>query len=97
MKTQKNAQERINIEANQPDLVYVEFINIYHSLQGHLDVAAYALDWNAHEPIIASGGRDRQILLWNVDHYFNTHGKIEDDNSTSNAMDSSEDLDAHQQ
>lgn len=46
------------------------------SLQGHTDVAAYALDWHPSEPIIASGGRDRQILLWNLEHYFNSHGKI---------------------
>lgn len=35
-KQQKNATDRINIEANIPDLV----------LEGHTDVAAYALDWH---------------------------------------------------
>ena len=39
-------------------------------------MAAYALDWNSIDPVVASGGRDRQILLWNVDAYFNTSGKI---------------------
>ncbi len=39
-------------------------------------MAAYALDWHPGEPIVASGGRDRQILLWNLEHYFNSHGKI---------------------
>jgi hypothetical protein len=45
-------------------------------LVGHTDVAAYALDWSPHDPIVASGGRDRQILLWNVDNYFNSMGRI---------------------
>jgi len=51
----------MNVEANRPDLI----------LTGHTDVAAYALDWSPVDPIVASGGRDRQILLWNVEHYFN--------------------------
>eukprot|EP00347_Sterkiella_histriomuscorum_P008918 403343245 len=63
---QRNAHDRINIEANTPDLI----------LTGHTDVAAYALDWSSTDPIVASGGRDRQILIWNIDNYFNTSGKI---------------------
>lgn len=39
-------------------------------------MAAYALEWHPNEPIVASGGRDRQILLWNLDQYFNAQGKI---------------------
>lgn len=45
-------------------------------LEGHLDIAAYALEWNPNEPIVASGGKDKHICLWNIDHYFNTSGKI---------------------
>jgi len=43
------------------------FDNTFYRLEGHTDVAAYALDWHPSDPIVASGGRDRQILLWNVD------------------------------
>jgi WD40 repeat protein len=53
-------------------------------LEGHTDVAAYALEWHCDEPIVASGGRDRQILLWNVEHYFNTHGRIPEEEKDLN-------------
>jgi WD40 repeat protein len=56
---------------------------LLNRLEGHTDVAAYALDWHPQEPIVASGGRDKQILLWNVDKYFNSHGRIpEEDKET---------------
>ncbi len=42
-------------------------------------MAAYALDWHPSEPIVASGGQDKQILLWNIENYFNTNGKIPED------------------
>ena len=51
-------------------------IQLLNRLEGHTDVAAYALDWHPQDPIVASGGKDKQILLWNVDQYFNTHGRI---------------------
>lgn len=47
--------------------MYVIYLVYKIRLQGHTDIAAYALEWNANEPLIASGGRDKQILLWNVD------------------------------
>ena len=50
-------------------------------------MAAYALDWHPSDPIVASGGRDRQILLWNVDSYFNSHGRIpEEEKDLSNMI-----------
>lgn len=49
MNAQRNASERYNVEAAQSDLV----------LEGHTDVAAYALEWNHIEPIVASGGKDK--------------------------------------
>jgi WD40 repeat protein len=52
-------------------------------LQGHTANAEYALDWAPYDPIVASGGSDCKILLWNVEDYFNTTGKISDDNSNS--------------
>lgn len=55
------------------------FVLLNFSLTGHTDVAAYALDWSPCDPIVASGGRDRQILLWNVDHYFNSMGRISEE------------------
>ena len=54
-------------------------------------MAAYALDWNSIDPIVASGGRDRQILLWNVDAYFNTSGKIPEEEKESVSPNKGED------
>ena len=45
--------------ANVPDLV----------LEGHEGVADYALAWSPVAPIIASGGKDRKILLWNIESF----------------------------
>ena len=39
-------------------------------LEGHTDLAAYALDWSAIAPVVASGGKDLLILLWNVEEHF---------------------------
>ena len=47
-------------------------------------MAAYALEWHPIEPIVASGGHDRQILLWNIEHYFNSHGKIPEEEKEFN-------------
>lgn len=47
-------------------------------------MAAYALEWHPNEPIVASGGHDRQILLWNIEHYFNSHGKIPEEEKEFN-------------
>jgi WD40 repeat protein len=48
------------VVANLPDLI----------LEGHTDIAAYALDWSPTKPIIASGGSDKKIYLWNVEDHF---------------------------
>ena len=45
--------------ANIPDLV----------LEGHEAVADYALAWSPVAPIIASGGKDKKILLWNIESF----------------------------
>jgi WD40 repeat protein len=55
-----------------------------YRLEGHTDVAAYALEWHPNDPIVASGGKDRQILLWNIDQYFNTHGRIPEEEKDFN-------------
>ena len=39
-------------------------------LEGHTDLAAYALDWSAIAPVVASGGKDLLILLWKVEEHF---------------------------
>lgn len=36
-----------------------------------------------NEPMIASGGKDKNILLWNVDHYFNSQGRITEEDKES--------------
>jgi WD40 repeat protein len=53
-------------------------------LEGHTAVAAYALDWHPSEPIVASGGQDKHILLWNIEHHFNTQGKIPEEEKEYN-------------
>lgn len=62
LKTQKAAKEVHRVTANLPDLI----------LEGHTDIAAYALDWSPIAPIIASGGRDKKIYLWNVEDHFSS-------------------------
>lgn len=56
-------------------------------MEGHTDIAAYALDWNSLEPIVASGGKDKQILLWNVEQYFNSSGRVEEEKDFSSIRD----------
>jgi WD40 repeat protein len=31
-------------------------------------MAPYALDWAHKEPIVASGGYDKNVLVWNIEH-----------------------------
>ncbi len=45
--------------ASTPDLI----------LEGHEAVADYALAWSPTAPIIASGGKDKKILLWNLENF----------------------------
>ena len=56
---QKTVKDKIKMPANIPDLV----------LEGHEAVADYALAWSPVAPIIASGGKDRKILLWNIESF----------------------------
>lgn len=60
---QDDTEYKENATANVPDLI----------LKGHTDIACYALDWHKTQPIVASGGRDNKILLWNLDEYFGYH------------------------
>ena len=59
--------------ANVPDLV----------LEGHEAVADYALAWSPVAPIIASGGKDKKILLWNIESFLQQKGIIDEDSSNS--------------
>ena len=59
--------------ANVPDLV----------LEGHEGVADYALAWSPVAPIIASGGKDRKILLWNIESFLQQKGIMDEDSSNS--------------
>ena len=52
-------KDKVKMPANVPDLV----------LEGHEAVADYALAWSPVAPIIASGGKDRKILLWNIESF----------------------------
>ena len=65
---QDNAEYKENVVANTPDLV----------LKGHTDIACYALDWHKKQPIVASGGQDNKVIVWNLEEYFGyntiTHG-----------------------
>ena len=57
---QEDAEYKDNVPANTPDLI----------LKGHTDIACYALDWHKTKPIVASGGKDKNVLLWNLEEYF---------------------------
>ena len=59
MDVQKSVKEKMKMPANVPDLI----------LEGHEDVADYALGWSSEAPILASGGKDKQILIWNLDKF----------------------------
>ena len=59
MQSQKTVKDKVKMPANQPDLV----------LEGHEAVADYALAWSPIAPIIASGGKDKKILLWDVERF----------------------------
>ena len=56
--SQGSVKDKLKMAANTPDLI----------LEGHEAVADYALAWSPTAPIIASGGKDKKILLWNGVH-----------------------------
>ena len=37
-------------------------------MEGDTGMAPYALDWSREEAIVASGGYDKNVLIWNVEH-----------------------------
>lgn len=52
-------KDKLKLAASTPDLI----------LEGHEAVADYALAWSPTAPIIASGGKDKKILLWNLETF----------------------------
>ena len=60
--------------ASTPDLV----------LEGHEDTADYALAWSSVAPILASGGKDKKILLWNIENFLAQKGINECDPANFN-------------
>ena len=66
MGSQQNAEEKQNTEASTPDLI----------LEGSGEIVPYALDWSKQDPVVASGGKDKVICLWNVSAYFDASGRI---------------------
>lgn len=65
MATQKSVKDsKSKLAANAPELI----------LEGHEAIADYALGWSPIAPIVASGGKDKKILLWNVEEYFRQKG-----------------------
>ena len=38
-------------------------------LQGHKSTPTYALDWSTVKPLLASGGKNGDIVLWNLDNF----------------------------
>lgn len=59
MDKQTTVKDKIKMPANIPDLI----------LEGHDDVADYALGWSSEAPILASGGKDKKILMWNIERF----------------------------
>ncbi|CAI2367505.1 unnamed protein product [Moneuplotes crassus] len=66
---QENTEYKENVVANTPDLI----------LKGHTDIACYALDWHKNKPLVASGGRDKCVLLWDLEQYFGCNTIIHGD------------------
>ena len=57
--SQGSVKDKLKLAASTPDLI----------LEGHGAVADYALAWSPTAPIIASGGKDKKILLWNLENF----------------------------
>ena len=57
--SQGSVKDKVKMAASTPDLI----------LEGHEAVADYALAWSPTAPIIASGGKDKKILLWNIETF----------------------------
>lgn len=70
--SQGSVKDKVKMAASTPDLV----------LEGHEAVADYALSWSPTAPIIASGGKDKKILLWNIETFLQQKG-ITDENSSN--------------
>ena len=65
LENQQEVEEKQNVSASIPNLILI----------GHSDIACYALDWHKSKPIVASGGKDKKILLWNLETYFRGNQK----------------------
>lgn len=65
--------------ASTPDLI----------LEGHEAVADYALAWSPTAPIIASGGKDKKILLWNLENFLRQKGIYSENSASSRGSSSS--------
>ena len=62
--------------ANAPDLI----------LEGHTAVADYALGWSPVAPIVASGGKDKNILLWNVESVISQDKESKSHSQSQNSL-----------
>ena len=71
---QKTVKDKFKMPANTPDLI----------LEGHEEVADYALAWSPVAPILASGGKDKKILLWDIAAFLQQKGILDNDSSQSN-------------
>ena len=79
MQRQPNSEENKDIPASLPDLMYIIYIYIYiyiYRLEGHVGMAPYALAWSPNSPIVASGGYDHNVMVWDLEGYFNSSGSI---------------------
>ena len=74
MNSQKGVKEKFKMPASTPDLV----------LEGHEEVADYALAWSSVAPILASGGKDKKILLWDIEKFLVNKGVIGQGQSNGN-------------
>ena len=59
MQTQEHTVINNNAAAAVPDLI----------LEGHEDVSEFALSFCDVGPLIASGGKDNKVLVWNIEDY----------------------------
>lgn len=62
-KEERKITEKYRMSSNIPDLI----------LEGHEKVVDYALQWSNVAPILASGGKDRQIFLWDLNNFFESN------------------------
>lgn len=64
-------------------------------LEGHEGVTDYALAWSDKAPLLASGGKDCKVLLWDLSNFIKKQGLDRNGKPESSLKSESEEVDFH--